>query len=121
MNDNIMKLISHMCNRKALWLFILSIATAVIALWARGSGFGLDDGPRATYFLCFCVSFSAYQIVSAISKNTEAQPGKQSAKNNSTILTTEPTAKFCAHCGKPLLDGAKFCVHCGKEQELNKP
>lgn len=120
MNDDIMKIISRMRNRKTLWQFILSIVTAIVALWARASLFSLDDGPRATYFLCFCVSFSAYQIVSAISKNAEALLGKQPTKMDSTIPATESVAKFCVHCGKPLLNGAKFCINCGKEQKLDK-
>ena len=111
-----MKYLFRLYNNK-LWLFVLSVVTAVIVLWAW-EAFGWDHSTCAIYFLCFCVSFSAYQIVSAISKSTESLLNEPSAvKEATTVLTTAPTTELCVHCGEPLTDGAKFCMYCGQAKE----
>lgn len=118
MDNEILKLISCMYRKKTLWLFLLSIVTAIVALWAMQSGFGIDGGPRATYFLCFCVSFSAYQVVVTINKSTELLSDKKSAKKDKPSNSiTEADVKICKHCGKQLTDGANFCTYCGAEQK----
>lgn len=125
MNYDYMKPIIRMYHKKTLWLLILSIVTAWIAVSSMSKTFGIDAGPRATFFLCFCVSFSAYQIVSVINKSTEALLGKASVQKESDIdLLNQPSAeddsKSCMHCGKPLTNGAKFCMYCGRKQEADK-
>lgn len=114
-----------MYHKGTLWLLILSVVTALIAISSMGNTFGIDAGPQSTFFLCFCVSFSAYQIVCAINKNEEARLNKgETEKAPITALSSEPLkksdSKVCIHCGKPLQDGAKFCMYCGSNQETQE-
>ena len=125
MDNDYLKPLVRMYHKGTLWLLILSIVTALIAITSMGSTFSIDAGPIATFFLCFCTSFSAYQIVCAINKNTEAQLNKGTTENALiTALPSEPlvksASKACIHCGKPLKDGAKFCMYCGKSQETQE-
>lgn len=127
MSNDIMQKIAHIYKSRNFLLLVLSIVTALVAFSAIESTFSIDGGPRATYFLCFCVSFSAYQIVNAINKNTEILLKKISSEpeKNEAILKQISSAglisKKCVHCGKPLVDGANFCMYCGKGQKIDTP
>lgn len=123
MDYDYLKPLARMHHKGTLWLLILSIVTALIAISSIDSRIGSDAW--ATFFLCFCVSFSAYQIVHAINKGTDALLNKGTTeKAPTTALSSEPldksNSKVCIHCGKPLQDGAKFCMYCGEGQEAQK-
>lgn len=125
MDNDYLKPLVRMYHKGTLWLLILSIVTALIALSSMGSTFSIDAGPMATFFLCFCTSFSAHQIVCAINKNTEARLNKGTTENAplsalSSESLVKSDSKICIHCGKPLKDGAKFCMYCGKGQETQE-
>lgn len=68
MDNDYLKPLVRIYHKGTLWLLILSIVTALIAISSMGNTFSIDAGPQSTFFLCFCVSFSAYQIVCAIDK-----------------------------------------------------
>ena len=40
---------------------------------------------------------------------------KQHAEYQEELANSEPKAKFCCECGKPVKSGDVFCKHCGKE------